>query len=267
MLYYYNIWLGGVWDSLAKMLEENYANPENAHCTVVMGAYVHNPISEIRKTITSPIIIYQTEPLVENHWWRIEHIVNNIRGADEVWDFDYQNVQILQSYGIDAKFRPPLYTERLKNVQNIENPDIDVLFYGTLTPYRSKMIYDLKEGPFIPHTHFHIVNNMNIMTLYNFTGSKLQEYIARSKIILNISPYDGDRRQEQVRIFYNLINGKCVISEKAPINYYEEMVPEYVGFQGLSDTILSLLDNDNWKKYTNLDFKSHSENMRKKYNI
>lgn len=267
MYYYYNIWLGGVWDSLAKMIEENYATQENSHCTVVLGSYVHNPVKELRNVIKTPIVVYQTEPLVENHWWKTEHLINNIRDADEIWDFDYQNVEVLRSYGIDAKFKPPLYTNHLKRVETVQNPDIDVLFYGTFTSYRSNILFNFIEKSIIPVHHFDLVNKMNIMTLYNFTGDKLHEYLSRSKIILNISPYEGDKRQEQVRIFYNLINGKCVVSEKSPINYYGDMIVEFQGTQQLSDKILQLLENDNWRKYTNQDFKSYSQTIRQKYNI
>lgn len=267
MHYYYNIWLSDVWGSLVKMIEENYVTQENNHCTVVLGSYVHNSVKELRNVITTPIIVYQTEPLVQNHWWKIEHIINNIREADEVWDFDYQNVQILQNYGINAKFKPPLYTSQLKKLKTIENPDIDVLFYGTLTNYRSSLLFDLIEKAIIPVHHFDLITKRTIMTLYNFTGDKLNEYLARSKIILNISPYDGEKRQEQVRIFYNLINGKCVLSEKSPINYYDDLIVEFDGVQQLSDKILQLLENDNWRNYTNKDFNSYSQTIKQKYNI
>lgn len=267
MNFSYNTWLGGVWDSLSKMILENYWSPENDDSTVILGTYVHQPMSFFRENIQGKVIIYQTEPLVDNHWWKIEHIVNNIRGADEVWDFDYQNVEILKNHGIDAKFKPPLYTESLRTVVNVPEPDIDVLFYGTLTAHRHKMIYSFLNESFIPSHHFGIANKLNVMTLFNFTGDKLNEYIGRSKIILNVSPYAGEKRQEQARLYHVLTNGKCVVSEKSPINYYEDMIVEFGNSQELSEKVIDLLIDDKWKNFSNQDFKSYSQSIRQKYNI
>lgn len=267
MNFSYNTWLATHWDYLARMLLENYWTPENNDSTIILGTYVHQPVSFFRETVKNKLIIYQSEPLIENHWWKIDHIVNNIRGADEIWDYDLQNIEVLKSHGIEAKFRPPLYTEGQKTVVNTENPDIDVLFYGTFTDHRSKMIYQSVNDAFIPYYHFDMANKLNIVTLFNVTGTKLDEYIGRSKIILNVGPYPGDRRQEQTRIYYALTNGKCVLSERASVNNYGDMIVEFSGPQELSEKMLDLLTNDKWKNYTNQDFKSFSLSLRQKYNI
>jgi hypothetical protein len=52
-------------------------------------------------------------------------------------------------------------------------------------------------------------------------------------------------------IFYNLINNKCVLSEKSSINYYGDMIVEFSGYQDMGDKMVSLIKDDKWKEYAN----------------
>jgi hypothetical protein len=93
----------------------------------------------------------------------------------------------------------------------------------------------------------------------------LEEMIGRSKIILNINPYEGECRQQQTRIFYPLINNKCVLSQKSSINYYDNLITEYTDWKDLYQKMIHLLENDRWKDYTyNNDYKAQSLKMRNK---
>lgn len=271
MFFYYNAMFSKHWDLLANMLENVYGIEETANDTILLGCYVHEPVTNIRKEIRSrgedhggKLVVYQTEPLVNGHWWKIDQIVNNIRDADEIWDYDIQNIQILKSYGINAKFKPPSYTESLLRVDNREEPDIDVLFYGTITPYRYEIINNVIGNAEIPFEHSQRVIQTKFMFLYNVMDSTLDDLIGRSKIILNINPYEGECRQQQTRIFYPLINNKCVLSQRSTINYYDDLIVEYDDWVDLFKKMIYLLDDDRWKQYTTLDYKTQSLKMRKK---
>jgi hypothetical protein len=262
----YNTMYADHWQMLGKMAQTNYATEENNDDVLLLAAYVHRPVRDMKKSLSSyrKIIVYQTEPLVNNHWWKTEKIVDHIKDADEIWDYDYQNIQILRQHGINARFCPPTYTESLKTVKNVENPDIDILFYGTLNDYRFKQYRDLIYNSVITDEHAKTFVKTRFMFLHNYTDSLLDEYIGKSKIIWNMNPYSGETRQQQTRIFYALINNKCVISEKSPVNYYGNLIVEYENASDMFTKTMNLLKDDNWKKYTANNYKEQCIHMRKK---
>lgn len=250
MIFYKSKIIPSLWDDLETMIECNYQFKENLDSVICLGTYLHESVDQIRlKFPEKKIVVYQLEPLIPNHWWSTEHIIKNIKNADEIWDYDLDNIQVLKSYGIDAKFVPIKYTESLKRIKNKKHPDIDVLFYGTLTPRRYNIISQMINSDYY-------YNNINFVYLFNFDGPKLDDYISRSKIILNIHPHEN-HRQEQARIYYPLINSKCVISEKSDRNYFGDLVlersPEY-----FRNTILYYLNDDLWKH----EFKNVSEKYK-----
>lgn len=263
--------LGGHWDMLARMLDEAYGSSEYDSSTIILGCYVHQSVTELKDILISTnqyhggkIVIYQTEPLVDGHWWSTERIVQNIKDADEIWDYDLQNIQILRSYGLNAKFRPPTYASCLLRVDNSKEKDIDVLFYGSLTPYRYDVINNVITGAEVPDEYLAKIFSAKFAFLYNVVDNTLDEMIGRSKIILNINPYAGECRQQQTRIFYALANNKCVLSQKSSINYYDDLIVEYDDWVDLFHKIVYLLDGDRWKQYTNLDYYNQSLKMRRK---
>jgi hypothetical protein len=251
MIFYKLKIISSLWDDLEIMVKNHYETEENTNSVLCLGTYLHQSVDEIKlKFLGKKVIVYQLEQLVDNHWWSIEHIINNIKNADEIWDYDLENIQVLKSYGISAKFMPIKYTESLKRIENKKDPDIDVLFYGTLTPRRYNIIANMINSDYY-------YNHINFVYLFNFDDKKLDDYISRSKIILNIHPNEN-HRQEQVRIYYPLINNKCVISEISSINYFGDLIlerePEY-----FRNTIFYYLQNDLWKS----DFENVSEKYKK----
>lgn len=252
MIFHYNNFLSKHWIQLSKMLEDSYMTPENEDSVVIMGLHCHYGMQQCKRELASDkkLILYQTEPLVNGeHWHSIDKIINNINGADEVWDYDLENIEILRSHGIEAKFCPPAYSERLsKSITNIENPDIDILFYGSYSEHRYKILHDLHmEMPNNNYTRDFLMNR-NIVWLHNITDSQLDHFIGRSKIVLNLKPYEHTVRQQQTRIYYPLINNKCVLSEKCNINYFGDNIYEFDSIPELHERVLYLLENDNWSK-------------------
>jgi hypothetical protein len=160
--------------------------------------------------------------------------------------------------GITSKFKPFVYTDCLKRVQNWEEPDIDVLFYGSLTESRLKILCDIAERTL--YTPF--------MMLTHTDGEKLDEYIARSKIIIDLHTEGDDKIQKQSRIYYALINNKCVVSQKSKRNYFKDLIiePEEDFCAGLLHT----LESGNWKNYsqnTAEKFKLQSTNLIYNYDL
>lgn len=249
MQFYYNQFLAKHWNQLVTMLEDNYQTPENMDDTVIMGLHCHNSMKHIKQQVTDrKLILYQTEPLIDGaHWHPIDKIISNIEGADEVWDYDLENIEILRSYGIEAKFCPPAFSHRLKRINNIDNPDIDVLFYGSHSTHRYELLRDMNATMINNERTTDFLMNGNIVWLYNITDDLLDHFIARSKIILNLKPFDHTVRQQQTRIYYPLINDKCILSERCNINYFGDTIHEFTGLEELKEKIIYLLENDNWR--------------------
>lgn len=250
------------WFSLHKMIESNYAHAVRDDAYMIFANYLRTPCHELKREYNcNHLIVYQTEPLVPNHWWKTEKILENLDGADEVWDYDFENIQILKNHGINAKFKPPRYTESLKSVENSEEPDIDMLFYGSLTPRRLSIFSHLFNDTIIRPEDYEIFIKFKFVTTYNVFSEELDKLIGRSKIILNLNPYDGESRQQQTRIYYALNNNKCVLSEKNKFNYFGNLISEFNGKDDLYNQIMYLLRDDKWKEYTNKDYKQFSDSQ------
>ena len=116
--------------------------------------------------------------------------------------------------------------------------DVDVLFYGYLTERRSKLLTQIANAG---------CNKWATTITMGISGENLAKWIGRSKIILNIHAYDNNNRQEQVRMFYPVINGACVVSEQSARNYLDGCITE-CPLRYLPETIDNILANGMWKK-------------------
>jgi hypothetical protein len=266
MRYYYGSRFKEHWEDIAKMVEENYSQDYDDNDCLILSVHlikdIHNGVEIIEdyNPDYNKKIVYQLEPLVENHWCGMTDMINCIRDYDEVWDYDLNNIEILKQNGIDAKFKPLIYSENLKKIENKEEPDIDVLFYGTQTDYRIKTISTLIGR--------YLYCDINFISINNVTGSLLDDFISRSKIILDLSNdgYLHQRIQKQTRIFYALINNKCVISEKSDKNYFGNLITEVNIDEDLSELgniINDYIYNKKWKEYLNVSDKFKQMNTKK----
>lgn len=257
MFYWHSKYLPNVWHSLYRMIEENY-NDGGSDTAIIMGIYVfcekQKILSDLPKNINK-VIVYQTEPLVDNHWHTKDKIIENLKTYDEVWEFDYDNYELLLKNGINAKFKPVKYTSSLKKINSNVEQDIDILFYGTLTEHRSKFL-DYFFGKYICRSdeEYERYRDKSFVMLNGIDDKRLDEFISRSKIILNLQPHkqmNNMDRQSQVRIFYPLINGKCIVSEKSARNYFGNCIIEMDNPQQFGEIVMDLLMSGDWKNYPN----------------
>lgn len=273
MHYYHNSWMTWAWQNLIAMVKENYESEENVNDALVFGAYITTPVSRLRDQITSErgsinkLIAYQSEPLVSSHNIPRDKIISSLREFDEVWEFDYENVILLLKEGINVKYRPPVHTKSLRLIENLENPEIDVLFYGSFSDRRANLIRNFHDGyVYSTEETSRIFQNFNLIWAWNLSYEKLQKYIANSKIILNLHPYDGESRQQTVRMFYPLINDKVIVSEKSSVNYFGDSIHEFSNVQQLGDIIVNQLKDDNWRNKT-LNYNKHFLNLGNRSNF
>lgn len=119
-----------------------------------------------------------------------------------VWDFSQKNLKFLNdNFGIEhSSYLPVSFAPTLEtSIEEVEK-DIDVLFYGVLNPRRRSILSQLDEA------------GLNVQVLVGVFGEERSAYIARSKIILNVSYYGSDIL-ESARVLEALALKKCVVSE------------------------------------------------------
>lgn len=210
-----------VFGNVSKMLKELYENNSKYSNSIIWIGYNLRKISQIKQQYPGKkIIIYQMEQLFNGSPYSNKLITDNLKQADEIWDYDEENIRwIKNTLSIDAIFHPLLFTESLKTIpqKSFDEHDIDVLFYGYPNDRRSKVLEEFCKQLWR--------SNISVVTLFNCYGDKLDDFISRSKIIINIHFFDTSR-QEQARLFHLLINGKCILSETSPKNYLEPCVHE-----------------------------------------
>lgn len=150
------------------------------------------------------VIVFNQEPLraKQRKFMHFEYFVW-MNQADELWDYDEENVKYLKLIRPDAKLhllKP--YKEWPKEAEK----DIDILFYGSMNDHRKKILDELSK-------------RHNVKVLTKCWGDELDSWILRSKILLNLHYYTETALQEQARMI-RWIGAPCrIVSEPSVRNY------------------------------------------------
>lgn len=225
---------------VAIMLMEHFDRPEYDKSLFILGSYVSIPLPEIRKQFPDhKIIVYQLEQLMAlTTWQSVPYIIENIKLADEIWDYDKLNIAYLQEFNVDVnRFLPLLFSKNLERLSNKENPDIDVLFYGLINERRFKIFQKLQSQ---------LYGKIKLAWVYG--DSNMDKHIENSKLVLNLHAAEPWNRQEQVRMFYPLINGKTNISEPSQINNMPNEIIES-SIDDMADYFVELCSTNQWKEF------------------
>ena len=116
----------------------------------------------------------------------------------------------------------------------MKKKNIDVLFYGLLNERRKLIINNLLK------------KNIKVKHLFGVYGEDRDEWIAKSKLVLNLHMYES-KIFEIIRVFYLLTNGIPVVSEidnntKFNNNYLDGIKKS--SYNEIEDDIIHLLNND-----------------------
>ncbi|MCG5074017.1 hypothetical protein [Paraburkholderia tagetis] len=122
-----------------------------------------------------------------------------------VFDYSPSNVERVRELtgNPHVHLLKPGYVPALTTIEPAGNQDVDVLFYGSLNERRHKILDGLREAGLVVQ---------HLMGVY---GAARDQWIARSKIVLNVHFYD-DKIHEIVRTSWLLANHKAVVSECEP---------------------------------------------------
>ena len=167
----------------------------------------------IRNTGASYIVL-QMEALDELHGFKqnIPDYMDFLKTCRQIWDYSPTNVKYLVEHGCsDVKQIPIGYSARLERITHADTKDIDIFFYGSITPRREHILQQFKD------------RGVKIIGVFRAYGPERDKMIARSKIVLNLHQFDLPHLEE-VRIAY-LLNNRCfVLSEMSDYNPYGEGV-------------------------------------------
>ncbi len=167
-------------------------------------------------------IPYQLEQLDATEGWYSENIRRLLENAYQVWDYSKENIQFLKGLNIEAKHLPIGYHRDLELIRHADQKDIDILFYGSVGERRKAVLDRLNTFA-------------NVKVLFGVYEKQRDDFIARSKIVLNIHHY-STKIFEAPRISYLLNNACFVVSEASFANPYKSVGLCLVPYEELAET-------------------------------
>lgn len=183
---------------------------------------------DTRRRLPPETILYNMDqitpasPMPPSRMWDLRHW--------RIWDFSERNLAVWNSLGIPVTFAPFGWYPGLDRVPDGVEQDIDILFYGARNPRREAAIAQFAK------------RGLRITVIDNVFGPRLDEILARAKVVLNIHYYYS--RILEMRVFYALANGKAVVSERAPQTEvpaaYEDAV-RWAAYENLADACAELV--------------------------
>jgi hypothetical protein len=185
----------------ATIAADNWFSTDQSTTNIIFGGELLMPGA----ILPHNCIIYNLE--MTSGYQGISKLVDIAKRSNlTIWDYSNAGVEYWRKWGIPTKHVPVGYTPNLTRIPDLTMTTgvekYDMLFYGWLTP-RRKAILDALTG-----------KGLTVCTIegQGVYGGGLDNYIARSRIVLNVH-HDGRDQFEIVRVSYLLANGKCVVSE------------------------------------------------------
>jgi len=196
---------------------------------IVLGS---NLLPHYRLPLAHDAILYNLEQVdAGSSWFRPELI--DIFRRYVLWDYSRQNVAALDALGVQVAHVVPIgYVKELTRIQHVPEPDIDVLFFGSMSPRRKEIIDRMQA------------DGLRVETLFGIYGKERDAFIARAKLLLNVHFYDA-KVLEMVRISYLLANRCAVLSEYSSDPDEVDALAEGVAFaeyQHLAQRARELID-------------------------
>lgn len=172
----------------------NAINPDSRNILIGCHLLDVSIISQLPKST----IILNTEQLQGTPW--NANIFKWLKSFD-VWDYSLKNIENMAANGVpSAKHLNIGFQKELRRIEKKPERDIDVLFYGSTNERRQKVLDDL------------VSSGLTVKSLFGVYARERDDYIARSKIVLNHHFYKPEIF-EVVRVSYLLSNSVAVVGE------------------------------------------------------
>ncbi|THD61175.1 MAG: hypothetical protein E7813_22025 [Bradyrhizobium sp.] len=208
---------------------------------VVIGANVLTRLPEsLRPELPKNTVIFNLDQVHPASPWMEEYYLSLLR-AHPVWDYSSVNIaRLAEHFGIHRTALVKIgHMPVMSRIESVVSPDIDVLFYGNLSPRRAKILMDFTE------------TGINLVGLTGVYGKERDIFIARAKLILNLQYYDFPGISEIVRLSYLLSNRKAIVTESGDYIAIESDVEQCVvpaRYEDLVETCVKLCRDDAARK-------------------
>lgn len=164
------------------------------------------------KPLPKHFIAYNWEQLTTDKLWGASFF-ERLQQAQAVWDYSWNNVELLKSRGIQAIHVPLGYAKCMEFCRTDVQKDIDMVFLGSINESRKQKLADLLRS---------YRNKMSRLFIHNSCwGESMTRVYERSILGLNLHYYGGKTIFEVLRVLPMLANGLFVISEHGDDPWYE----------------------------------------------
>lgn len=195
---------------------------------IIIGAHLLHP-NAIPKGFK--IITFQFEQLSDHEGIFNQNLESVLKRSDFVWDYSIDNINFLEKRNIYAQYVPIGYNQILQQIPKQNNKDIDLLFFGSMNERRKKILQKI-----------HLDTNIRTLTLFDVYGQERNNFISRSKLVLNIHFFES-QIFESVRISFLLNNNIPFLSEDSKITPYSEINLPVCKANEFSNKINNILKN------------------------
>jgi hypothetical protein len=204
---------------------------------IIVGAHLLD-VSALR-AVPEGTIILNTEQLTGvGEKWR-EQLTGWFESGLEIWDYSPANIDVIKALGAQkVRYLPIGFQKELQRIDISVEQDIDVLFYGSINERRREILTEI-EG-----------RGLNLKVLMGVYGKERDQWIARSKVILNHHFYES-QIFEIVRVSYLLTNAKAVVAEVNPETVIDDRFRKGVvdvPYAGLVDAVCDLVEDTTKRK-------------------
>jgi SAM-dependent methyltransferase len=192
-----------------------YLDVKQDAINIIFGAQNLHP-DQIKSLAAKHIIIYNLEQVHPFNPWFKQNYIQTLKDH-QTWDYHPSHINQLKSTGVNhVKCVPIGYDACLEKItqKNESEKDIDILFYGLISERRELLLNTLKQaGLNVVHTPYQ----------NQWSETERNDYIARSKIILNMAFADYSQVFEMARVSVLIANHAFVLTE----NLDREKVPNH----------------------------------------
>ena len=184
---------------------------------VVLGP---NLLARFPQPVAEGAILYNLEQAGPGPWF--DEPVLQLFRTHPLWDFSEHNARALEQLGVPRPRVVPVgWSHVLQRIPQRE-PDIDVLFYGSLNDRRLQIIDELRSA------------GARVEAVFGVYGAERDALIARSRLVLNVHYFEA-KIFELVRVSYLLGNGRAVVSERGASLQEEAPFEDCVAFCSYGD--------------------------------
>ncbi len=210
---------------------------------VVLAAH-RLPSSQLPQRVDDRVVL-NFEQVCTPAAWRVTDaaMYRALLQSSQVIDYSERNrAWLTRELQVEAEILMLGHEPELERIDCAHEQDIDVLFYGVITPRRKEILMALQRSG------LRIVVLEGVPPVY---GNERDALIARSRVVLNLHAYDT-HIFEQVRVNYLLINGKAVVSEVADDTEipgpYRRLVEPAWGIEAIVDRCRQLAGSDRLRR-------------------